>query len=144
MKRVPAPIEQRLLDNRKIDSNGCWIWVGAIYPTGYGMITVGEKTMRVHRVSYEKFKGSAKGRYVCHKCDVRRCFNPSHLWLGDGKSNAQDTVKKNRHQFKKRKSCGKGHKYGAGNTRFTKLGRVCLVCARARNKAYKLRLRGII
>jgi hypothetical protein len=34
---------------------------------------------------------------VLHKCDIRKCCCPDHLFLGDGEANAQDCVAKGRH-----------------------------------------------
>lgn len=33
---------------------------------------------------------------MCHRCDNPKCFNPSHLFLGTPRDNAQDCLKKGR------------------------------------------------
>lgn len=77
-------------------SSGCWIWTGAIYKQGYGNIRVSGKQVKVHRAAYEAFVGPADQLLVCHKCDVRQCCNPDHLFLGTHQDNYDDMIAKNR------------------------------------------------
>ena len=83
-------------------THSCWLWRGALDTKGYGQIRAqpgdGFKSMRLaHRVSYELFIGKIpEGMGVLHKCDVRNCVNPNHLWLGNAKDNSLDMMMKGR------------------------------------------------
>lgn len=80
--------------------NGCWIWLKSRDPGGYGHLVINGKLKQAHRISYESHKGPIPdGLVVCHTCDVRRCINPDHLFLGTKKDNAQDCLKKGRFKF---------------------------------------------
>ena len=86
----------------KVDEGGCWLWTGKLKDTGYGEINPGGRSSPrgAHRVSYELFKGEIpKGMYVLHKCDVRCCVNPDHLFLGTAKENTQDMMSKGRGKY---------------------------------------------
>lgn len=77
-------------------TKSCWLWTGCKIQNGYGRIRVG-KLKLAHRISYEIHIGLIpEGLLVCHKCDVRDCVNPEHLFLGTKKDNTQDMIKKGR------------------------------------------------
>lgn len=78
-------------------NTGCWIWIGSLGANGYGNMILGGKTLPAHRISYEQYIGLIpKGMCVCHKCDVRSCINPDHLFIGTHKDNMSDAVQKGR------------------------------------------------
>lgn len=83
---------------RKSDQS-CWIWTGALTYDGYGRIRpgTGHLYVTVHRFSWEMHHGSIpNGLCVLHRCDVRTCVNPSHLFLGTNRDNIDDMVRKGR------------------------------------------------
>jgi hypothetical protein len=72
-------------------NSGCWIWLGALTPKGYGWFYYPPRNMvRAHVCSYEMHHGDRRGLYVLHSCDVRCCVNPDHLRLGTQLENMQD------------------------------------------------------
>lgn len=78
-------------------TDSCWLWTGFISKTGYSKFQFKGEVMRVHRFSWFFFNGSIPdGLYVCHKCDIRNCVSPDHLFLGTAKQNSEDMVSKGR------------------------------------------------
>jgi len=98
----------RLLQRRfwaKVDVRGpdeCWLWTGSTIRSGYGMVNVKRKSKLAHRVSWELQNGPIPdgggwhGTCVLHRCDVRNCVNPAHLFLGTHRDNMLDMGAKGR------------------------------------------------
>lgn len=103
---MTSKLAERFLSKTKRHGD-CLLWTGALFENGYGAFQVNGKAVRAHRHSFEATAGPIPdGMFVCHKCDVPRCVNPSHLFLGTPKDNAQDR------QAKGRGNSPKGERHG--------------------------------
>ena len=88
-------------------NTGCFLWSGTIDPWGYGALTVNRVTAKAHRLAYEFECGEVpKGLSVLHRCDVRVCVNPSHLFVGTRADNMRDMWAKGRGKASPKGSAG--------------------------------------
>lgn len=71
----------------------CWIWTAGTNEKGYGILALNGKFIKAHRASYLIHKGEIPhGMNVLHKCGLRHCVNPDHLYPGTQKENVRDTI----------------------------------------------------
>lgn len=93
--------------------SGCWIWTKSTGTHGYGDGRYNQKGYLAHRLSYEMHKGPIPaGLQVCHRCDVRPCVNPEHLFLGTNLENIQDSQAKGRRTGPRTRPSGLTYKTG--------------------------------
>lgn len=78
-------------------NSGCWLWLLSVDGKGHGKMSGSHRTRSAHRVSWRLHRGPIPaGICVCHKCDVRSCVNPDHLFLGTHQDNVLDMIAKGR------------------------------------------------
>ena len=105
--RKSLSLKEILYRNISSQSNdkGCWLYT-KILMKGYGHININGIKVPAHRISYELHNGEIPhGLYICHKCDVRNCVNPHHLFPGTHLDNMQDKVHKGRASKKLTDNC---------------------------------------
>lgn len=90
--------KDRIESKTKINSEtGCWEWTGGLDALGYAPISFQSKLTKAHRLSWSVANGPIHdGLHVLHKCDVRHCVNPDHLFLGTHQDNMRDRDAKGR------------------------------------------------
>lgn len=94
-----AYIEER---STPVPWTGCWLWEQGLDTRGYGAAKVKRRAAKAHRVSYEAFVGPIPdGAFVLHRCDVKACVNPDHLYAGTHAENMDDLSRGRYHPKRK-------------------------------------------
>jgi hypothetical protein len=117
----------------------CWVWNGATDKDGYGVTSYNGKYMRTHILSLKLtsiiYNPSLP---TLHKCNIKGCYHPEHLYQGDTSQNAKDSVKAGTHFHARQTHCKYGHEFNDKNTKYHtskkgKYQRICLICMTMRN-----------
>lgn len=130
--------------------SGCWLWMRALGTSGYGITYRDGIQIRAHRLAYELANGPIPaGLFALHRCDIRSCCNPSHLFLGTMQDNHDDMHRKGRGrsgwQNKIKTHCKHGHPLSGANLFYGTDGhRRCQTCHRNTVAAHRARKRASI
>jgi len=99
---MPTALDRFMAKVQPEPNTGCWLWDGALMNSGYGAFRFRGGTHTAHRVSWTLHRGEIPegdgyhGTCVLHRCDVRCCVNPDHLFLGTNEDNVHDMFAKGR------------------------------------------------
>lgn len=107
ISQMPIVVDERLRERfwekvRRLDGdNACWLWTGSGRGQGYGAIKIAGVVIDAHVASWRITNDGAAvpdGFLIAHRCDVRLCVRPDHLFLATTSQNMLDAVEKNRVQ----------------------------------------------
>lgn len=93
-------LSRRFWSKVEIDeSDKCWLWHADLTWNGYGLFWFEGTMVPAHRIAWRLSHDNVEipsGMVICHKCDVRSCCNPDHLFLGTYQDNSNDCIAKGR------------------------------------------------
>lgn len=92
----PRPSPEVRFFSKVNKTKECWLWKGVKNKAAYPSFQDGKTKVSAHRWSYRFHIGPIGKLWVLHRCDVKHCVNPSHLFLGTALDNNRDRQKKGR------------------------------------------------
>ena len=84
---------------KKSSDDSCWLWKkkNGNSISDYANFTFRSERYKSNRAAWLIYRGEIpKDMYVLHKCDIRFCVNPDHLFLGTHVDNMHDMKLKKR------------------------------------------------
>lgn len=133
---------QRFIAKVRPTPNGCWEWMGARIPNGYGVIQANGRTEKAHRVGVQlSGRTIPDGDEVDHLCRNRACVNPWHLDVVSPRINVR-RMNLALNVGSAKTHCPQGHPYSGDNLDERDGRRYCRECSRqyVRNWHAKQRL----
>ncbi len=114
----------------------CHMFRGCKDRDGYGFTSIGRRSIRVHRYTWEQANGPiADGLVIDHRCRNRPCCNPAHLRLVSMPVNSMENSMGICAINSAKTHCLRGHPFDEENTYYIpKGGRACKACQRERDK----------
>lgn len=92
------------------NGEGCMLWTGAVNGKSYGYMSVENRLIRVHRITYTLANGPIpEGLVIDHLCRVRHCVAPLHLEAVTQQENIL------RGDLRRGDHCPQGHAYEGDN-----------------------------
>lgn len=141
MSPKPQPIGPRLWP-RVVVTPGCWLWTGAQTSDGYGRFTLNNRTVGVHRLTYELLVGPIpEGMQLDHLCRVPQCCNPAHLEPVTPRLNTHRSPIAPAALNARKSHCPYGHPYDGPNLILKSGHRVCRECKRRQGRESEARRR---
>ncbi len=140
-------LDARLIPILRGERMGCIEWSGYTIKTGsgrYGKISVGGRSMMVHRLAYQRTRGPIPdGLVIDHLCRNTVCCNPLHLEAVTHRTNILRGEGHTARNARKR-YCKRGHPLFGENLRITVNGyRNCQKCRTLMQRVRKaIRARG--
>lgn len=120
---------------RVVKGPGCWAWLGAQQPRGYGNARIGGVGTTAHRVAYILTVGAIPDGYqVDHLCRNPNCVNPDHLEAVTPRENVLRGTAPTAQNARKT-HCVNGHPFGPT--------RRCVECRRVRQIAARAAARAV-
>lgn len=91
-------LAEKLSTKAKTSAHGdCLEWFGMKNVRGYGVLKLGGRNQRAHRLTYELHVGAIPaGLVIRHTCDNPACINPAHLIPGTQAQNIADMYQRDR------------------------------------------------
>jgi hypothetical protein len=114
------PFAERVWEKVEKSDHGCWIWLAAKTPLGYGVIGRQDRRANIlaHRATYELVHGPIPvGLEIDHICRNPSCVNPSDLEPVTHAENMRRGKWLNQASSKKT-HCPQGHPYSGDNLYF--------------------------
>lgn len=134
MTRPPLTVDDPRVE--PCPTSGCWLWMGRLDISGYGVVERSYKVLKAHRVMWlESGRSIPEGMVLDHMCRVRSCVNPDHLRVVTTRQNSLENSRGVGAINAAKKVCPRC----GGEFSFVWRGRQCTPCKKAKDRERKER-----